>query len=370
METMPNLYIGLISGTSADAIDAVLVDFKDDQSINILATYSKPFDVALQTEIIRFNQSAANELDRLSELDVKLGHTFADVANELLKKANIDKSQIKAIGSHGQNIRHRPSSPYPFTLQIGDPNIIAIKTGIKTIADFRRKDVALGGQGAPLAPGIHQYLFRNNSQDRIVLNTGGIANITVLPKDFSNPVIGFDTGPASCLMDAWIHQHQNKSFDNNGAWAKTGKVLQPLLTKLLSNNYFSQPAPKSTGRELFNVSWLNQHLTQQEKPEDVQATLLELTVRTIAEAIKKYFSSSKIIVCGGGVHNEVLMTRLAETVKPMTVDSSQQYGVDPDFVEALLFAWLAKQNLESLAGNLTSVTGAEREAVLGGVYAP
>jgi len=365
---MQNLYIGLISGTSVDAIDAVLVDFKDDQSINILAKYSKPFDTALQADIIRFNQPAANELDRLGELDVKLGHAFADVVNQLLKRAHIDKSQIKAIGSHGQNIRHRPQGHCPFTLQIGDPNIIAVKTGIKTIADFRRKDIALGGQGAPLAPGIHQCLFRNNKIDRIILNLGGIANITVLPKDLNNPVIGFDTGPASCLMDAWIHQHKGQSFDENGNWAKTGKILESLLNKLLRDDYFSQPSPKSTGREHFNLSWLSRHLMEQEKAEDVQVTLLELTVRTIANAIKHYFSSGEIIVCGGGVHNDFLMTRLAETAKPMTVFSSQHYGVDPDFVEALLFAWLAKQNLDGLAGNIPSVTGASREAVLGGVY--
>lgn len=363
-------YIGLLSGTSADAIDAALVLFEENQSVELIAKSETPFKPELQHAIIAFNESAENELERMGELSVKLGLAFAEAANALLKKTGLKNTQILAIGSHGQTIRHRPNNASPFTLQIGDPNIIASKTGIITIADFRRKDMALGGQGAPLAPGLHQALFRTEEQDRIVLNLGGIANITILPKDPAKPVIGFDTGPASCLMNAWIYQHQQKSFDNNGAWASSGKILGVLLKTLLEEAYFSQPAPKSTGREYFNLSWFYRYLSGDEKPEDVQATLLALTVTSIANDIQRYCEDGELIVCGGGVHNTLLMAHLSEALKPLTVVSSQHYGVDPDFVEALLFAWLAKQTLTHQPGNLPSVTGAKRAAVLGGIYWP
>lgn len=363
-------YIGLLSGTSADAIDAALVLFEENQPVQLIAKSETPFKPELQHAIIAFNEPGENELERMGELSVKLGLAFAEAANALLKKTGLKNTQILAIGSHGQTIRHRPNNASPFTLQIGDPNIIASKTGITTIADFRRKDMALGGQGAPLAPGLHQALFRTTERDRIVLNLGGIANITVLPKDPTKPVMGFDTGPASCLMNAWIYQHQQKTYDKNGEWASSGKIIEFLLKKLLDEPYFAKPVPKSTGRELFNLSWLNKQLTGQEKLEDVQATLLALTAHSISDAIKKYFSSGEIIVCGGGTHNNSLVNSLADTLQSFTVVSSQHYGIDPDFVEALLFAWLAKQTLTHQPGNLINVTGAERSAILGGVYYP
>lgn len=367
---MTNRYIGLMSGTSADGIDAVLVDFKQDQTYQVLAQSHTPFNDTLQQQILAFHTEHANELNRMGALDTQLGHAFAEAANTLLQKTGLSPTSIKAIGSHGQNIRHQPENPSPFTIQIGDPNIIASKTGIKTVADFRRKDIALGGQGAPLAPAFHQTVFQHLTQDTIVLNIGGIANITFLPKNRKHNVLGFDTGPGNALMDAWTQKHLDQHYDESGAWASTGKVLPALLSALLTDAYFKKPAPKSTGRAHFNLHWLTQYLKGTEAPEDVQATLLQLTAESICNAIKNICQTADLIICGGGVHNKHLVKALSQTATIRTAYSSKAFGVDPDTLEAVLFAWLAKQTLEKAPGNLTDVTGATKAAVLGGIYFP
>jgi anhydro-N-acetylmuramic acid kinase len=357
---MTELYIGLMSGTSADGIDAVVVDFSQREP-RLVASHYEPYDAELRKEIVAICQPGPDEINRLGELDVKLGKAFANVTSILLKNNELKSDAIRAIGSHGQTIRHQPAKH--FTLQIGDPNIIAADTGITTIADFRRRDMAFAGQGAPLVPAFHQKIFSSPKQDRVIVNIGGIANITVLPRE--GKILGFDTGPGNTLLDAWCEQHTNHSYDKHGAWAAEGKVQEKLLHTLLSDPFFKLSAPKSTGREHFNLAWLNENLGS-ERPIDIQATLVELTVRSILDAIP--FTQGEIFVCGGGAHNNYLMSRLQAQASRFSVDSTLKLGVDPDWVEAMAFAWLAKQTLEKKTGNIIPVTGAHRETILGGVY--
>lgn len=368
---MTEFYIGLISGTSADGIDAALVDFGQLQP-TVVATHYTPYTQALREKIFALCHKGDDEIHRLGELDVILGKEFARAATSLLQKQSLSAAAIKAIGSHGQNIRHSPHDPHRFTMQIGDPNTIAAETGITTVADFRRKDIALGGQGAPLVPAFHQHVLSSYNTNRAIVNIGGIANITLLPQKNPGPIIGFDTGPGNVLMDMWIQAEQQKSHDENGAWGAEGSVQLQLLQSLLADAYFHLSPPKSTGREYFNLTWLQSHLQKMGKwisPVDVQATLAELTAHTIITAIRNYIHDGEILICGGGTHNALLMTRLCELAQPQfTVDSTQKYGVDPDWVEAMAFAWLARQTLNRKPGNLPSVTGAKQAVVLGGVY--
>jgi anhydro-N-acetylmuramic acid kinase len=301
---------------------------------------------------------------------VEIGRAFADAALRLLRQAGIDPGSVRAIGSHGQTIRHGPRGETPFTLQIGDANVIAERCGITTVADFRRRDMAAGGQGAPLLPALHAALFAQPGRTRVVLNLGGIANITVLPGDPQQSIRGFDTGPANCLMDAWIARHHGVGHDEGGAWAAEGRVDQALLDALLADAYFASPPPKSTGRELFNLDWLAQRLAgDAHEAVDVQATLLELTARSAAQAIRTHASDADdVLVCGGGVHNPLLMAALRRGLAPLPVRSTQELGIDADFVEATAFAWLAKRRLDALPGNLPEVTGARGERVLGAIY--
>ncbi len=368
---MSELYIGLMSGTSADGIDAALVDFSQSQPA-IIATHYAPYESELRQKILTLCKQGENEIQRLGELDVLLGNAFAQVVNQLLKKQGMTASDIAAIGSHGQTVRHMPDQPSRFTLQIGDPNIIAAETGITTIADFRRKDIALGGQGAPLVPAFHQYTLSSSIIDRAIVNIGGIANITILPHQTPDIVTGFDTGPGNVLLDAWINLHQQQSHDRHGSWGAEGKLNQALLDLLLADPYFTLAPPKSTGREYFNLDWLQQKLNVLNKeisPVDVQTTLVELTAHSIIDAIRQYFPSGEILVCGGGVQNTFLMSRLTELAKPAYfVSSTQKYGLDPDWIEAVAFAWLARQTVNRQPGNLPRVTGAKQAALLGGVY--
>lgn len=365
------LFIGLMSGTSVDGIDAVLVDFSK-TPLQILGTYYSPYTQSLRDKILAICHPGDNEIMRMGELDVLLGKEFAQAVNYLIKENALSSNSIRAIGSHGQNIRHHPHKPHPFTIQIGDPNIIAAETGITTVADFRRKDIALSGQGAPLVPAFHQQIFSSTAIDRAVVNIGGIANITILEKENSRPVIGYDTGPGNALLDAWIYSHKNQLHDKHGEWAAKGTSSEEFLQHMLADPYFSLTPPKSTGREYFNLIWLQKYLSRaqtQLAPIDVQCTLVELTARSIINAVQKHFASGEILVCGGGVHNSYLMSRLSELAKPhFRVTSTKTYGVDPDWVEAIAFAWLAKQALNCKPGNLPSVTGAKKAAVLGGVY--
>jgi anhydro-N-acetylmuramic acid kinase len=360
-------YLGLMSGTSMDAIDAALVDF-DGSPLRIIATSATAFEPALKRRIAAVLDSTHSAaLDELGQIDVELARAFARAASELLRDAGISAGRVTAIGSHGQTLRHRPDLPTPFTWQIGDPNTLTEMTGITVVADFRRRDVAAGGQGAPLLPVFHDQVFRSDSEDRVIANLGGIANITILRRDTT--VTGFDTGPANRLLDAWISQHRGMDFDADGAWAATGQCDDTLLRHLLDEPYLSLPPPKSTGRELFNMSWLNDKLGLfSRRPEDVQATLQQFTAVTVAAAVRKHAPGAALYVCGGGAHNAALLRSIAEQVLPNRVASTAVLGLDPDYVEAVAFAWFAQRTLDGLTSSAGSVTGAEGARILGGVY--
>jgi anhydro-N-acetylmuramic acid kinase len=368
---MSDYYVGLMSGTSADGIDAALVDFTN-TAPTIIATHYTPHTPQIREKIFALSQKGEDEIRRLAELDVILGHAFANATNHLLQQTNITAKKVKAIGSHGQTIRHYPHQQYGYSLQIGDANIIAAKTGITTVADFRRKDIALGGHGAPLVPAFHHAMFASNKTNRAIVNIGGIANITLLPKKSIEGIVGFDTGPGNALLDTWIETHRKQSHDERGEWGAQGVVQPDLLELLLADPYFTLTAPKSTGREYFNLYWLKSYLHKVNRTTnaiDVQATLVELTAQTIITAIQSYLPDGDILICGGGAHNLYLMLRLqALAGEQYALDTTEAYGIHPDWVEAVAFAWLAKQTMHRLPGNLPSVTGASKAAILGGIY--
>jgi anhydro-N-acetylmuramic acid kinase len=362
-------YIGLMSGTSVDGIDAALVSIPVSGQLTLLATHQHPFPIVVRAAIQALMQPGPNEIEREGELDVQLGHLFAEAANTLLAKSDVSASSIRAIGSHGQTIRHRPHATNPFSRQIGNPSVIAEVTGITTVADFRARDLAAGGEGAPLVPAFHRWLFREPGVNRIIVNIGGIANITWLPAAENSAVLGFDTGPGNTLLDQWVARHRNEQYDRDGAWAASGRVQKDLLARLMSDEYFNKPPPKSTGREHFNLAWLERQLAGKLAPEEIQATLTELTVASIAQAIS--FLPDKIgevFVCGGGSHNRHLLARLGALLPGIPVATTETLGLDPDWVEAVAFAWLAHQTLAGHAGNLPSVTGARHPVLLGGIY--
>ena len=359
-------FIGLMSGTSMDAVDAVLVEFAD-TGIHLIATHTETFPESLKQQLEQFIGQTTHHIHQLGELDVAIGGLFARAVQQLLG-SHISPDSIAAIGSHGQTVFQAPQHTTPFTLQIGDPNIIAERTGITTIADFRRRDMAAGGQGAPLVPAFHNALFRTPDRNRVILNIGGIANITVLPADAQQPVTGFDTGPGNTLLDGWISRHQQQPMDRDGRWAASGKVNQSLLNQLLLEPFFTTPPPKSSGRELFNLHWLAQ-INTQESPENIQATLAQLTIETIARAIEQYAGNAdELFICGGGAYNPVLMQGLAKRLPAIPVQSTEVLGLAPGWVEGVAFAWLAKQTLEGKPGNLPDATGATRPVVLGAIY--
>jgi anhydro-N-acetylmuramic acid kinase len=355
-------YVGLMSGTSMDGIDAALVDFGEHRC-DVRATLSARYPDELSKALLQASRTPAEcTIDVVGNLDRWVGECFRDAALALLVQNDVSAVEVTAIGSHGQTLRHQPRAARPFSLQIGDPNIIATGTGITTVADFRRADIALGGEGAPLAPAFHQWLFADEDANRAVLNIGGIANVTLLLAS-SSTVKGFDTGPGNTLLDSQSRQHLKKSYDEDGAWAAEGTVSEELLEQLLSDKYFSLPPPKSTGFEYFNAHWLKS------KAVDIQATLAELSARSIASAILEHAPEvSEVLVCGGGVHNRDLMQRLTTCLADITVASTENHGLHPDWVEAAAFAWLAKRRLEGKPGNLPEVTGAGRAEVLGALY--
>ncbi len=365
---MADYYIGLMSGTSIDGMDAVLVDF----SINpptLVATHSEAFDERLRTSIMELTRPDGNEIERLAQLDRELGNFSAQLCQQLLHRAGVLANEVTAIGSHGQTIRHAPNATPAYTLQIGDPNTIAQLSGITTVADFRRRDLVVGGQGAPLVPAFHQSLFRSNSQNRVILNIGGIANISILPADASLTVTGFDTGPGNMLMDAWVQFALQQPYDHNGDWARSGQNNTELLTQLQSDPFFSRQPPKSTGREQYNLQWLRQQLRQNYPAEDVQATLCELSATTIASAITQFApKTDEVFVCGGGARNSYLIERISALLDARHVTTTAALGIDPQSVEAMAFAWLAYRTLKHLSGNLPAVTGASEEVILGGIY--
>ncbi|MDD1794076.1 anhydro-N-acetylmuramic acid kinase [Enterovibrio sp. ZSDZ42] len=363
------MYIGIMSGTSLDGIDLVVADFENHSAqLHHQAMY--PFPEELKSKLIALSQGVPVTLQEIGTIDHFLGKTYARVVNQFLGEAGLNAKDITAIGCHGQTVFHQPDGPMPFTMQLGDANLIAALTGITTVADFRRKDMALGGQGAPLVPAFHRYLFGKSDQTRVVLNIGGIANISVLAPN--TPVIGFDTGPGNMLMDSWIDQHLQQPYDKDGAWAASGTVNIALLTQMLNDDYFALSAPKSTGRERFHHGWLTAQLAQFSQaisPEDVQATLLVLTAQSIANELSND-DAGELLVCGGGARNTALMKALQTALPRWHVMPTDAKGVEGDSLEALAFAWLARQALNGEPGNLPEVTGASRACRLGAIYHP
>jgi len=367
---MSDLFVGLMSGTSMDGIDAVLVSFGNAR-VAIHATHSQPYPEALKDALITAIREPLDvELDPSGELDRGVAACFRDAAQAVIAKSHAASDNIVAIGSHGQTLRHQPNAVEPFSLQIGDADIIAAATGTATVANFRQADIAVGGQGAPLVPSFHQWLFGSESRYRVIVNIGGIANITVLPTGGFDTV-GFDTGPGNGLMDAWICQHRDKSFDSEGKWAAGGTVIESLLAKLRNDPYFELQPPKSTGFEYFNPEWLQRFTSKHFDPADVHATLCELSASTIAKAIIEHAENAQeVFVCGGGAHNTELMRRLDQQLAAVSLASTSSVGLDPDWVEAVAFAWLAMRTMNGQPGNLPSVTGATRKVVLGDIHSP
>ncbi|MEJ1353786.1 MAG: anhydro-N-acetylmuramic acid kinase [Candidatus Sedimenticola sp. (ex Thyasira tokunagai)] len=363
------LYIGLMSGTSIDSIDSVLVDFQPD-GLKLISHFEYPWPPELKQRLRRLTLPGENEIDLMGELDSEVADHFADCTNRLIKQADIRPNNILAIGSHGQTIRHRPDIKYPFTLQIGDPNRVAEKTGITVVADFRRRDIAAGGQGAPLVPAFHADLLSNPGEQRAILNIGGIANLTLLPGK-KELVCGFDTGPGNTLMDSWARRHLQRARDNDGEWAASGTVVQALLETMLADPYFEHSPPKSTGPEYFSVAWIDNVLQDysDKSAADIQATLTALTAESVCRALKTALPECRrVIICGGGVHNGELMRQLSIRLTDTVVETTALHGLPPDQVEAIAFAWLARRTLSGVAGNLPKVTGATRPVVLGGIY--
>ncbi|MCB5185651.1 anhydro-N-acetylmuramic acid kinase [Methylobacillus gramineus] len=359
------LFIGLMSGTSLDGADSVVVEL-DGHHCQVLHQQFTPYPPELRQQLLALHTSSANELEITALTGNTLSRLYAENVQLLLSTANLEPINITAIGCHGQTIRHRPE--LGFTLQIFNPALLTELTGITVVADFRSRDLAAGGHGAPLVPAFHQALFADAYIHRVLLNIGGIANLTDLAID--GPVTGFDTGPGNMLMDAWIEQHQGKPYDAHGSWAASGQVIPALLEHMLAEPFFTQPAPKSTGRDTFNTTWLAALLHQDYQAVDVQRTLLELTAQSIATAVTQNCSNvDELYVCGGGAYNSVLLQRLQQLLQPVTINLSDELGLAVNSVEAAAFAWLARQAMHGLPGNLPAVTGAKGPRILGAVYA-
>ena len=372
---MPRRYLGLISGTSVDTVDAVIASFEAaSEPARLLHAHGHPVPLRLRRELLEVAASGRTTLARTARLDVEVGHLFAEAALSTIERAGLGPGDIAAVGSHGQTVRHEPGGRFPSTTQIGDPNVIAHRTGITTVADFRRRDVAAGGQGAPLAPAFHQAVMSHPSARRAIVNLGGIANLTLLDpiESAASGPLGFDCGPANGLLDAWARRHLDAPFDENGNWAARGAVHEPLLEMMLTDPYFSLPAPKSTGRGYFDESWIDGKLHsagQAVAPVDVQRSLCELTATTVAASLETYGArTDEVYLCGGGVHNRTLVEHLSARLSPRKVTRTDVLGISADYVEAAAFAWLAMCALEGIPGNRPSVTGATEPVVLGGVY--
>lgn len=362
------IYAGLMSGTSMDGVDAVLADFSHTQP-RVLSHIQLPYPAALLSRLQNASKGNALSASLWLDIDHQVGQHFAQAAAVLLQSAKLEPAEITAIGSHGQTVWHQAEGQNPNSWQIGDPNLIAATTGLPVVADFRRMDIALGGQGAPLAPAFHRAAFTHSQQTRVVLNLGGIANITTLAP--GKDVVGYDTGPANCLLDSHYRRTFGEAYDNNGEWARSGTAHPELVAEMLQDPYFSNRAPKSTGPEYFSWGWVVHYLQQHEcTGADLQASLAEVSSQSIANEIQ-HSGADEVIACGGGVQNQYLMQRLAQALpKGCRLTTTQEYGIDPQQVEALAFAWLAKQRIEGVAANLPSVTGASRACLLGGIYQP
>lgn len=358
------LYLGVMSGTSLDGLDVALIE--QDSQTRLIATRFQEMPATLRHELLTLCSSSQDELARAAIAEQRWASLAADTINQLLADQHLSPQAVRAIGSHGQTVRHEPH--LGFTIQIGNPALLAELTGISVVSDFRRRDVAAGGQGAPLVPAFHEAVFGCPRQVRAVLNIGGFSNLSILSP--GKPTLGFDCGPGNVLMDAWIQRHKGLAFDRDGRWAATGRVDEGLLTLLLGEHFFKDRGPKSTGRELFNLEWLDKQLaTQSLAPEDVQATLLELTARSIAESLNAIQSRAQsVLVCGGGAHNAVLMQRLQSLLPDCEVKDTDSEGVPSDWVEAMAFAWLAHCCIERIPANRPTVTGARGDRILGAIY--
>lgn len=360
----PDLIVGLMSGTSLDGVDAALVDFSSD-SPSIRGTGYIPYPAELREQLFRLHAPGHDDLHQAAMLANQLAHSYAKAVINLLEKYRISTTAVRAIGCHGQTIRHHPQMEY--TLQLNNPALLAEMTGISVVADFRSRDIAAGGQGAPLVPAFHSAWFRDVQRHRVVLNIGGIANLTDLPP--GQPTCGFDCGPGNMLLDLWAQHHLERSYDEGGAWAASGQALPDLLAKLLTHEFFLLEPPKSCGREQFNLDWLMGCLSGDEAAAAVQATLVELTATTVQQAIMRWCGTvEEVYVCGGGVHNATLLGSIARMLPQAKVHNTDVLGMPADWVEAVAFAWLAHQTLAGLPGNLPEVTGARGLRVLGAIY--
>ena len=361
---LPDLYVGIMSGTSLDGVDAVLAEFVD-SGVRLRAHVQHPFSEDLRSELLALCAPDGNEIDRAADAGNRLARIYADATLATLEAAAVPASGVRAIGCHGQTVRHRPDRGY--TVQLGNPALLAELTAVTVVADFRSRDIAAGGQGAPLVPAFHATLFGARDEDRAVLNLGGIANVTLLERN--GGVRGFDTGPGNCLLDHWIQRTQGQHFDAGGRWAAGADPDARLLERFLGEPYFAQPPPKSTGRELFNAQWLDRHVDTQMPAQVVQATLLELTAQSAARALVAQVPRvGRVIVCGGGARNDALRARLAMLLAPRVVESSDAWGLGAEQVEAVAFAWLARCAITGERAGLPAVTGARAARVLGAIY--
>jgi len=364
-----DIYIGLMSGTSADSIDCAILDLSSEE-IKILGCKNFEIPKDLKADIIQSSQSKKIEQGLIDNLNFKMAEVLVDSVKDIITDLNIEIEDIKAIGSHGQTIKHEPRSEIPYTLQIGDPQKISNDLNIKTVGNFRHDDIKAGGEGAPLTPIFHEKVFGKDKKKKVIVNIGGITNITALDHP---EVIGFDTGPGNCLMDCWSRENNVGNYDNKGSWASSGTVNQSLLETMMADEYFSRKYPKSTGPDYFNHEWIKENILKSSKkisPEDVQATLLQVTVLSLIESINLLNLSNKnIYLCGGGVHNEFLCNEISKQSKAK-VNTTLDLGIDPDYVEAICFGWLAKQRIENKNFNLNKVTGSKGEVYLGRIYEP
>ena len=371
---MDDLYIGLMSGTSIDGIDAALVNLSDNK-FKLFGTLYQPYPDTVKASLSRIIKEKQTAITEHAMLDTELAKLNALAVNALIEQSNQSSRDITAIGYHGQTIFHEPEGEHPNSIQLGNPNVLVKQTGVDVVADFRRMDISAGGQGAPLVPAFHQFLFQDSSQDRVILNIGGIANLTILPANNQQPITGFDTGPGNCLLDEWIYLQTKQAFDKDGQWAEQGQLIHDVLEGLLDDPYFVKAPPKSTGREYFHLDWLRRKLADNQidvtslPAQDVQTTLVSLTATSITRAIKTHApDTQQVFVCGGGAHNRFLLEQLQGQLADIQLSTTSDLGLDPDWVEACAFAWLAQQRLQQRTANIPSVTGADKSVLLGAVY--
>ena len=351
-----------------DAVDATLVEIKQNHKTRLISAYEHPLPTSLRERITNAGNASADSIHDVAILDNELAELYAHCVQATLEQAEVSPDQVHAIGSHGQTVRHCPDCNPPYSVQLGNADRLAEMTGISTVSNFRQRDMAAGGQGAPLAPIFHHHLFANDAHTVVCVNLGGIANISILNAD--GAITGFDTGPANTLMDKWTAQHHSEFFDRDAQWARTGNINDALLQAMLSENWLERPPPKSTGPELFNMHWLQQHLHDVHiEPEDVQRSLCEFSAVTIANAIHEHASDCRqLIVCGGGAYNPLLVERIQHHLSDIEVSKSDIVGIAPEWIEACMFAWLAYRTLNGLPGNIPAVTGARHEVVLGAIH--